>query len=540
MNHMGELCPGPEALAGWLEQRLPAPERAKVTSHLASCDDCRRAVTIASAVEPQPAGAVNEILLHRVVKASQRRPVAAFITAAAAVLVAAILFWPRPQKPQPPVAVSSDAPAPAPVPKPEDPTSVPEVKKQPETPAPVTPEVPAPAPEKKPEPATSEPPKEDPKKTVVAADNSKPSPAVPPKEDPVPAVKKQPGHTEVDVSGTFASVFVLDPSGDLWLNRQGAEAAPVARFEQVGYKDTLSTHAAPGAFALEGKATLALEKNTSATVAWKPMDKVYALTVAQGSVMVDTESSQQSWKISTGGKSEFVLSNVNGRFVVEPRGEQLGAVMLSGRTDVKTASATRHVDADRAGARDLVATAEGKISEEAAKQTKKYAPLSQHRPKEITVFAATFKDKEKDEPLPFAYTTPTGKVVTENGFTALRVEVPLNAYPKPGEKVIASCSVRPERPIEVSSTLVLRFRYRTNLSTFTVRLGDYTAVFTSHAKATEWGTGELPLESFSSQGVFLSRAVLAQLSEIQFQAVADGKKSSNLDLDGIQFLKRSR
>src|ERR1043166_6778031 len=101
MNHMGDLCPGPEALAGWLEQTLSTPERAKITAHLASCDECRRAVTIASAIEPQAPGAVDEILLHRVVTASRRRSVAAWITAAAAILVAAILFWPHGSKPAP-------------------------------------------------------------------------------------------------------------------------------------------------------------------------------------------------------------------------------------------------------------------------------------------------------------------------------------------------------------------------------------------------------------------------------------------------------
>jgi anti-sigma factor ChrR (cupin superfamily) len=538
MNHMGDLCPGPEALAGWLEQTLSTPERAKITAHLASCDECRRAVTIASAIEPQAPGAVDEILLHRVVTASRRRSVAAWITAAAAILVAAILFWPHGSKPAPIAAAPTPAP-PAPITMPTETKPESEIKKAPEAPIPAPPVAPTPAPETKPGPTTPETPKEEPKKTVVATETPKPAPTTPAKEESAPIAKKEPGKTEVDTSSMFASVFVLDPTGDLWLNRQGGEAAPVGRFEQVGHKDTLSTHAAPGAFALEGKATLALDKNTSATVAWRPADKVYALSVAQGAVLVDTENSQQSWKLS-GGKAEFVIANVNGRFVVEPRGEQLAAVMLTGRADVRSGTATRHVDADRSGARDLVATVEGKFTEEGAKiAPKKYAPLATSRPKAVTVFSATFKDKEKEESLPFAYSIPMGRIVTDGPATVLRVEVPANAY-KSGDKAIASSAVKPERPIEVASNMLLQFRYRTNLPVFTVKLGDYSAIFTPHVRGQEWGSGEIPLESFSSQGVFLSRAVQSQLTEVQFQAAVDGKKASILDLDGIQFLKRTR
>src|SRR5437762_12081058 len=94
MRDMGDFCPDPGALAGWLEQSLSAPERARVTAHLASCDECRRAVTIASAIEPPAAGQVDELLLQRVVRTSRRRPWAPWIgAAAAALLVAGVAFW---------------------------------------------------------------------------------------------------------------------------------------------------------------------------------------------------------------------------------------------------------------------------------------------------------------------------------------------------------------------------------------------------------------------------------------------------------------
>ena len=118
--------------------------------------------------------------------------------------------------------------------------------------------------------------------------------------------------------------------------------------------------------------------------------------------------------------------------------------------------------------------------------------------------------------------------------------MPATASPKPGEKVIASSSVKPERPIEVSSTMVLRFRYRTNVQTFVIRLGKYSAVYTSHVREREWGGGEISLDAFMFEGTPPQRG--EQINDIQFQAVVEGKsgKSSILDVDGIQFLRRSR
>src|SRR4051812_512477 len=91
MNAMEKSCPETELLARWLESSLTAEERARVTSHLAACDEGRRPVGAAPSVEAPPAASVDELLLQRVLGASRRRGNHAPIAfAAAAVLVAAL------------------------------------------------------------------------------------------------------------------------------------------------------------------------------------------------------------------------------------------------------------------------------------------------------------------------------------------------------------------------------------------------------------------------------------------------------------------
>lgn len=526
MRHMGDFCPGPEALAGWLEQSFSAPERARVTAHLASCDECRRAVTIASAVEPQAAGVVDEALLQRVTAAARRRPIGAWAALAAAGLLAiGLLFWVSGKKPEPGVAVVTPPPTAHPAAEVKPPVA----KTEPETPVVATPEVPPALPEKKRDPVTPEPAKEEPKKPVLVKEEPKPTP---PKEEPAPAVKVPPRTTETDLSRVFGSVYVIDPSGDLWLNREGGEPGRVGRYEQVGYKDTLSARDAAGAFALEGKATMALEKGASATVAWKRLDGAYSLALTQGTVMVDTEGLLQKWEV-TRGTTEVTFANLNGRLVVEPRGEMFAAVMLTGRTDVRIGSAARRLESGR----EMVLTLEGKVTEKAA-DSRKYARLSQLRPKHLTVFAATFE--EKDETRAFPYTVPGGKLVAEASAVHLHAEVPPGSYGKAGEKAVASCLIKPDAPIQVvdPDTTVLRFRYRSNFPTFTIRLGKYSAVYTSRLKANQWGDGEITLAAFEFEGTQIVPG--DEAAEIQFQGVVDGKKPGILDLDGVQFLRRSR
>src|SRR5947207_8683950 len=104
MSTMEKSCPTTEVLADWLQGSLDPQQRSHLTSHLAACDECRRAVAIASSLEAPPAAPVNEILLSRVVAASRPRRVLPFAAAAAAVLAAAVGFSLTPKHVAPPAA----------------------------------------------------------------------------------------------------------------------------------------------------------------------------------------------------------------------------------------------------------------------------------------------------------------------------------------------------------------------------------------------------------------------------------------------------
>jgi hypothetical protein len=535
MRDMGEFCPGPEVLAGWLEQSLPASQRARVTSHLASCDDCRRAATIASSIEPESGGTIDEVLLRQLVRGSRRRSwgVGRWVaSAAAALLVAGLAFWlARPQPREAPVAVEGSGPKPARISVPEPGLTEAPVKAPYEPPVSPPPDTPAPVPEKKPDPAPAVTPKEE-SPRPVAVEAPAPPPVLP-KESPAPVRPRTPGVTEADLSRKFGPVYLVDASGDLWIAHDGAESVRVGRTEQVGFKDTLSARDSAGAFALEGKATLALERGATATVAWQRLDQAFSLNlVSPGSVMVDTEGMAQKWEVSR-GPTDVTLVNLNGRFVVDPRGDQLSTVLLAGRCDFKVGDSTRMVDAGK-GAREVMVSPDGRVSEKTA-DPKKYARLGELRPSFFTVFSATF---EKDEVRAFPYTVPAGKLVTEATRTYLHAEVPASAYPKSGEKVVASCSVRPERPILASDRIVLSFWYRSNVPTFTLRLGKYTAVYTSRLKPGEWGEGRIQVSAFDFEGTAPNSG--DELPDVQFQVVVDGKKVAVLDVDGVQFLRRAK
>src|ERR1041384_7339072 len=91
MSTMEKSCPTTEALAGWLQGSLTPLERSHLASHLAACDECRRAVAIASTLDPPPAMPVNESLLGRVVAASRPRRLLNLAAAAAAIFVTAVV-----------------------------------------------------------------------------------------------------------------------------------------------------------------------------------------------------------------------------------------------------------------------------------------------------------------------------------------------------------------------------------------------------------------------------------------------------------------
>jgi hypothetical protein len=520
MNTMEKSCPGTETLAAWLEGSLAPQERGRVASHLAVCDECRRAVAIASSIEsPSHQTAVNEILLARIVSASRRRSLRP-VAAAAAILLAGVIVV---------VTRSASVPAPTTVRQVEAPVAIlNEAKPAPIEAKPVERVAPPVSPEPvRPTPAVVAPP-ETPKPVVVAPVPAKPADPAPlpePTTEPVAKVTA-PAPPPVD-ERSLAPVFVVDPVGDLWLRNERGEAK-AGVLEKAAWKDLFAARTSGASFSLEARASVVLEKGSEAAFSHAKSDDSYSLALGQGLVMLDTEGSSQRWRISF-GKSELDFNDFNGRLAVESRGDRMSALLLDGKADMKIGALARKAQVGQ----ELVLSREGQVVEQKGETQKKLARLDELRPKVFTAFAATF-DEKKDEFQPYPYTVVSGRLASGPTGFYLQSEAPPS--PKPGEKIPVIAEVRPERPFGVISGMVLRFRYRTTLPVVTVKLGKYSADFLPR-RAGQWADGEIPLREFFFEGTPMLPS--DPVVSVRFAGFFD-RRVGQLDIDGVQFLRRVR
>src|SRR5262249_23666937 len=108
---------------------------------------------------------------------------------------------------------------------------------------------------------------------------------------------------------------------------------------------------------------------------------------------------------------------------------------------------------------------------------------------------------------------------------------------KPGEKMGLASEIHLDRPFGVMSDMVIKFRYRTTLPTFTVKIGNYSADYPSRIKAGQWADGEIPLRQFVFEGVPLLPT--DPVENVRFAGSTD-RRNGQLDVDGVQFLRRAR
>ena len=523
MNAMEKSCPEPETLARYLESGLSADERARVNGHLADCDECRRTVSLASSFEAAPATPirVNEVLLQRVVSGSRKRRFLPMAVAAAVILigVVSVSLLKSPEEPAPRVArESSHAPA-------EVAISRPAV-----LPVEPPPPPPAPADVKAPEPLKLQPdpvvvlPKEDPK-PLPKPELPKPELPLEPQRDPVVVAPVPPKPTVEDKG--FVPVLVVDPIGDLWLKRD-QEDLKAGAFDRAAWKDRLSARAGAASFSLEARASVMLEKGSDAAFSKVKSDDSYNLALGQGLVMLDTEGSSQKWRIAF-GQNELDFNNLNGRLSVESRSGQVSAMLLEGAAELKIGSLTRKATVGQ----EIVLTREGQVEEHKGEALKKMARFDELRPKLFMAFAATFDEKKDDLPL-FPYTVTAGRLAS--GPTGLYLQCEGPPSPKAGERLTIAGEVRPERAFTVASGMVLKFRCRTTLPTFTVKLGRYAAELTAR-RAGQWADMEVLLKDFSFEGTPLLPT--DPIDAIRF-SVSFEKRSGQLDIDGVQFVRRGR
>ena len=519
MNAMEKSCPEPETLARWLEGSLTTEERAAMTSHLAVCDECRRTVALSASIDAAPAARVNEVLLQRVVQASQRRRTAPIAVAAAALVLGVLglnLLMKGDPAPRPAPAVAAERPPAKEVP----PLPVAVARPEPETPKPLPVEQPKPdpvvvAPKEvvKPLPVTPTPAPADP----TPKPDVKPDPVVvAPK--PEPAVPEDKG---------YVPVLVTDPVGDLWL-RRGQGEAKAGALEKAAWKDLFAAHSGAATFSLEARTSVLLEKGAEAAFSRAKKDDSYGLTLGTGLVMLDTEGSAQKWRIAF-GSSELDFSNFNGRLAVESRGDRMSAMLLEGTAELKIGALAKKATVGQ----EVVLSREGQVVEQKGEALKRMARFDELRPKLFMAFAATFDEKKDDLQL-FPYKVTLGKLVPGPNGIYLACEGPPS--PKAGDRMTIAAEVVPERAFGVVSNMVLRFRYRTTLPLFTAKLGKY-GVDVAVRRLGQWNDAEIPLRDFTFEGTPLLPT--DPVDGVRF-SVSFEKRSGQLDIDGIQFLRRVR
>jgi hypothetical protein len=346
-----------------------------------------------------------------------------------------------------------------------------------------------------------------------------------------PSAPSKPGKTEADFSNVFTPVFVTDPSGDLWIRRAGAAPARLGAFERVGSKDRLVTREGGASFTLEGRASVVLEKGSEASVFFNKPDRAYALALEKGSAMVDTEGNPQSWHFSQGA-SELRFSGIKGRLALEPRGGQICALVLDGHAEL--AAGRQKVEPGR----EVTLGRDGKPATKPSDPKKKQARYAELKPKGLTVFMAAF-DEPRDEPQPFAYAVPSGRLAREGPLGFLRAQPPEGQAQigVTSEKIVLSAVVQPQPALVAATGMTVRFRCRTNCTEVAVRLGPYTAIYSPRVTAGAWAEAELKLEDFRHEGVPLIPT--DPVVEVRFEGSVE-KKAGVLEVDWVRFLRRAR
>jgi hypothetical protein len=526
MNDMDKLCPEEEVLASWLENGLDPAARARVSGHLADCDECRRGAALAATLPPVEGGVreADPLLLNRILHGRDRRAWLPLAAAASALVGLGWLAWPArpgtdPILPAKAPVLVAEAPPPAPaLPVPEEPPAPLAVETPPKPPAPTPAPVPSPS---APDPAP--PPLPAPAPVVTKPPDPLPPPPVVPASVPAPA-------TTTDYAKIFGTVFLSDSGPGLLLSRGGAEAAAVGPVEQVGFLDALRAEQAGGC-SVDGAASLTFEKGTEASVMTFKPDAAFRADLMQGPLMVDTEGGTQRWIFAHRG-AQLEIRALNGRARVEPRDGALAVLLLEGSGDIVIGGAPRRGQVGR----EVVLSAEGRASEKRVDARKALARLLELRPKVSTAFAASF-DERPDRVNPFPYALVAGRVAggPEGGFYLMadRVEIPGSAGPVSS----LTAALKPDRPFPATSGMLLRVRFRTNLSKVGLAIGRYQTDVVPKARPGAWAEAEIPLSAFTFEGTPMIPS--DPVAEIRFSGDG-GPRTGQLDVDGVQFLRRAR
>lgn len=512
-------CPNLERLAGWIEGSLPETERPALAAHLADCDDCRRSVELAvlaidSKVEPLAPGAEERWL--RVIRRPRARTWS-WAAAAAVFLAVAVLAIAKLRSDPTPPAVPPTADQPT---KKEEPRVTPTHEKKPEEPNVRLQEIVKLVP-----PIGEKLPDE-----LVEAPKIEDQPRI---EEP--NVKRD---TKVDLSGNFEAIGIVDGSGDLWIRKaEGEEFAKLDGTSRAGYGQLIESRKNPAAFTVDGSATVAIEPDTKVWVARAKGDQGYALSIDRGVAFLDTEGMRQAWQFFSGASS-VLMPQVHGRVFVQAMDEAFQVWVLQGKvevldgTDQQTMESGRSFTVDRTG-KPQPAKAESAMIKKSLERLYKIRPTSR------TVFSANF---DEVDPKTFPYTITLGSTRRDTSPKVLQYVIAEGAtgamVAKMGGKSDAGIGLKLGREVTYLNGMVIRFKYKTNVSTLEIRAGKFAGRVSVKATDGKWMTAEIPIEILEEEGVPIVSG--DSLQEVFFNLPKDSNRVGTLEIDGVELIRSAR
>jgi len=286
-------CLSENLLAAWLQDGLPVEGRAKVTEHLAGCDECRRAMALARMSGAEPVSALSQVQERRaialVLKTASREAFFSFSrVAAAAILVGiAATYLSTQWTARPPTREISTVAGPS------DETMLRVDPARPSSPSP---------PDKK------------------APEGKGPDAEPVPVERPTPESK--PGDPAPESPSRFAPVAVHDWEGE----------APAPADGRIAIGDLVKADRVTS-MNLEGRAQVVLDGGCEARLASAPADSSLVYEASGGRGFIDTVGSQQRWEIRKGARV-MILDRFRGRAAVMADGEDLRVLILRGGAEI--------------------------------------------------------------------------------------------------------------------------------------------------------------------------------------------------------------
>ncbi len=555
-------CPDSGTAAAQAEGRLEGDEAALFLEHCADCDDCRRELAIVTlargGAEPPVPAALQARTVKAVIRSLERerertprhasprvfareRKSAAFpiglvaavalFTTLAGIIALVQTRTPRPSPPQETLP-SVRRPVPAAVPTPPSPPS----EERPAPPPPLAPEPPrearvrpAPLPvPPRPEVRRPEPQPEPEREVATPVPEPPPKPEETRPEEPAP----KPSHTVV--ARSLSELQITDVAGSLSVRRKGGARERLTGVARLSENDIVTAEK-PSSFQVEGRHPVVLSENAQVSLAFASQEQAPWLHIRGGEAMVDSTGPTR-WIVSD-GRVALVIKQARARFATVPGEDRLVVTPLTEPLLVQPDGG--RVQAVRPGQELQVGKASAEIRPlDSAVVAKKSAAFEAARPKTRTVFYTSCDPADGNRGHFF---------VQEGGYFKNEA---LLARERPDRT--SAVVVNPNPRFAWGKTLLVRFRYRTNVTQFQVALPClersywlFKDITVGRTNANQWVQAEYPIVNLGwkrEDGLTsLTFTTQDKFDEVRFTARQQdvfGDQKAYLLIDDIQVVDR--